>query len=253
MWLTILSKANMPTLFDRYPYTFLPNQNCIKPMTPIPNTNFSSFTFTLFQFFQVLGLPIFDLYSDNSSYFKFYSSNSFQVIYLPMFLWSSHHIICTSNFTLAIACISVRLSNSPVMFQVVLPFERLPTHLTRKREIIFVGSLMYHQIVRLGEPPLTIFANKFALDCPHFSPVSAGVVFGLNLHNREHLGGCFCLGISKEMKDESLFSKNWKMGLCVKRGNILVNKQVFRMSSFRVVLIYQTSSFVMNGLHKVQL
>lgn len=73
----------------------------------------------------------------------------------------------------------------PVLFQVVLTFEGLAADLAREGDVILVGPLVYHQVVRLGETALAILADEFAFGS-HFSAKLPPFVT-VYLHNREHL------------------------------------------------------------------
>lgn len=78
-----------------------------------------------------------------------------------------------------------------MLLQVVLSLETLPANFTAESKLgALVRPLVYHQIIGLREPPLTIFTNKLAL-CPHFSPelISRHVV--VNLHYCKHFSMVF--------------------------------------------------------------
>lgn len=73
----------------------------------------------------------------------------------------------------------------PVLFEIILSFERFTANFARERYVILVRPLVYHKIIRFGESSLTIFADEFAFR-PHFAPELPPLI-GLHLHNREHL------------------------------------------------------------------
>lgn len=72
-----------------------------------------------------------------------------------------------------------------MLAQIVLPFETLPADLTAEGELrTLMSALMYHQVVRLGEATLAVFAHKLAF-WPQLAPKVPCVVF-VNLHHSEH-------------------------------------------------------------------
>lgn len=73
-----------------------------------------------------------------------------------------------------------------MLLQIILPLKAFAADFTAEGQFgAFVGSFMDHEIVWLGEPPLTIFAHKLALGS-HFSPelIARNVV--IYLHYSEH-------------------------------------------------------------------
>lgn len=75
-----------------------------------------------------------------------------------------------------------------MLFQVILPLERLAADLTGERDVVLVTALVDHQVVGLGEAALAVLADKFTLGS-HFAAKLPPVVT-LHLHNREHGGRC---------------------------------------------------------------
>lgn len=122
--------------------------------------------------------------------------------------------------------------NSPVVFQVVLPFECFPTNFACECQVVFVGSFMNHQIVWFRKPPLTIFTNEFTFNCSHFSSISARVVFSFYLHNGKHLGG-------------SLFSS----GLIENQLCVINGEKEEKTSSFITQLLYSGVFFQPNNIN----
>lgn len=72
-----------------------------------------------------------------------------------------------------------------MLFQVVLAFEGLAADLAREGDVVLVGPLVYHQVVRLCKTALAILADEFAFGS-HFSAKLPPFVT-VYLHNREHL------------------------------------------------------------------
>jgi len=73
----------------------------------------------------------------------------------------------------------------PVLFQVVLPFERLAAHFARVGDVIAMTALVDHQIVGLGETTLAVLADKIGSRC-HPAPVGGTPVLGVVGHHSEH-------------------------------------------------------------------
>jgi len=74
----------------------------------------------------------------------------------------------------------------PVLFEVVLSFESPPANLATERQFgAFVGPLVDHEVVGLGELPLAVFADKFVLGA-HFSTELAPTNVVVNLYYRKH-------------------------------------------------------------------
>lgn len=73
----------------------------------------------------------------------------------------------------------------PMLFEVILSFERLPAHFTGPRDVVFMGPLVDHEVIWFRKPPLAKFADKFAFGPVHF-PAELPPIFRLHLHYRKH-------------------------------------------------------------------
>lgn len=74
-----------------------------------------------------------------------------------------------------------------MLLEVVLPLEALSAYLAAEGQLgTLVGPLVYHEVVGLGEPPLTVLADELALGT-HFSTELSSTHVVINLHNGEHL------------------------------------------------------------------
>lgn len=71
-----------------------------------------------------------------------------------------------------------------MLFEVILPLERLAADLAGEGDVILVAALVNHQVVGFGEAALAILADELALG-PHLAAELPPVVT-LHLHNREH-------------------------------------------------------------------
>ena len=95
-----------------------------------------------------------------------------------------HTTVSTDTSHGARECVLACLRASPVLLQIVLSFERLPTSLTREGDVILVRPLVDHEIVGFGEPTLAVLAHEFTFRS-HFTTKFPTVV-GLNWHYGEH-------------------------------------------------------------------
>lgn len=104
-------------------------------------------------------------------------------------VWDQFDVNKRNNITTNIV-VKFELS-LPVLFQIILSFEILPTNLANESQWI-VGPLVYHQVVAFGEPPLAILANVFAFGA-HFSTELSTTHVVLDLHDRKHFARFLCL------------------------------------------------------------
>ena len=84
-----------------------------------------------------------------------------------------------------------------MLFEVILTFEGLATDLAGKGYVVLVATLVYHEIVGLGETSLAVLADKvYSNLCPHhFLPTAKlpAVALCFHWHYREHLDVLFVL------------------------------------------------------------
>ena len=74
-----------------------------------------------------------------------------------------------------------------MLLEVVLALEGLAAGLAREGDVVLVGTLVDHEVVGLGEAPLAVLADEFAL-CSHFAP-ELTTVLRLNGHYGKHCRG----------------------------------------------------------------
>lgn len=78
------------------------------------------------------------------------------------------------------------LSNSPVLTQIITLLEVFAADLTGVGNLWgFVGALVYHQVVRLGETPLAILANELTLGA-HLATEIRPAVIVVDSHYSKH-------------------------------------------------------------------
>lgn len=87
-----------------------------------------------------------------------------------------------------------RDKHSPVLLQVVLPFETLAADLAREGELRrLVRPLVNHQVVGLGETALAVFTDVLAFGSHLSHAELPAAIFVLDLHYGEHDAGCLSL------------------------------------------------------------
>lgn len=89
-----------------------------------------------------------------------------------------------------------------MLFKIVLFLESFTAHFTRECHIIFMGTLVYHQVVGFGEAALAILTDKLTLGS-HLAPSELPPLVSLHLHYCKHLHSlsltlflplCVCVG-----------------------------------------------------------
>ena len=94
-----------------------------------------------------------------------------------------------------------------MLFEVVLPLEALAADLAAERQLgALVAPLVYHQVVRLGEPALAVLADEFALGS-HLSAEFSVAHVVIQLHYREHSARCFKLIFAGTVTNRDFFSR----------------------------------------------
>lgn len=79
----------------------------------------------------------------------------------------------------------------PVLTEVVRPLKVLAAHLARERHLwTFVGALVDHQIVRLGESALTVFAHVLAFGAHFWAATKIRPAIVFDSHYSEHCDVC---------------------------------------------------------------
>lgn len=75
-----------------------------------------------------------------------------------------------------------------MLLEVVLALERLAARLAREGDVVLVGALVDHEVVRLGEAALAVLADELALGA-HLAPKLRPPLVRLHLHDGEHGAG----------------------------------------------------------------